>query len=124
MTDQQQIPIQNEIDLVTARMKVREMARRMGMSLADQSRISLATSSLANALGLGKAGIANGNVIIESTLNGSRKGLLIRCFRNDCDGYAPPLSYFTNERWMVDELELFTHSPEQVEVRMIKWVAF
>jgi anti-sigma regulatory factor (Ser/Thr protein kinase) len=123
MTDLLQIAIQNEIDLVTARMKVRDAARRMGMSLADQSRISLATSSLANALGLGKAGVANGSVTIECLQNGSRKGLQICCFRDDCDGYAPPVSYFSNERWMVDELEMFTHSPERVEVRMIKWMA-
>jgi anti-sigma regulatory factor (Ser/Thr protein kinase) len=120
MSDQH-IAIQNEIDLVTARMKVRDMARRMGMTLADQSRISLATSSLANALGLGKAGQACGSVEIECLQNGSRKGLLIRCFRDDCDGYAPPVSYFSNERWMVDELEMYTHSAEKVEVRMIKW---
>ncbi|MFZ6031127.1 MAG: hypothetical protein ACOYYS_25750 [Chloroflexota bacterium] len=122
MSGDQKISIQSEIDLVTARMKVRDTARRMGMTLADQSRISLATSSLANALGLGKNGHANGSVTIECLQSDNRKGLRIRCTRYDSD-YAPPLSYFSNERWMVDELEMFTPSDEQVEVCMTKWVA-
>lgn len=122
MSNEQKIAIQSEIDLVTARMKVRDTARRMGMTLADQSRISLATSSLANALGLGKNGRANGSVTIECLQNGNKRGLRIRCLRNESDGYAPPLSYFTNERWMVDELEMSTPSSEQVEVCMTKWI--
>ncbi len=114
--------IHNEVDLVTARMHVRETARHLGMSLTDQSRISLATSSLANALGLGREGKADGRVVVDTLQNGARQGLRVVCTRNDCGGYTPPLSYFGNERWMVDELELRSISSDEVEVTMIKWV--
>ena len=118
------LPIGNESDLVHARVRVRETARRIGMSLMDQSRISMATSSLANALGLGRIDISGGYVLIEKISDQGRIGLRVTCSSLTREGYTPPLSYFNNERWMVDELELHTSSPDEVKVSLIKWVTF
>lgn len=123
MTKNDVIPIHNEVDLAAARVQVREVARRIGLSLSDQSRISLATSSLATALGLGREGHANGQVSIEYLNHGNRKGVRVICKRSNCDGFIPPASYFSNERWMVDELDVNSPAPDEVEVAMIKWVA-
>jgi hypothetical protein len=114
--------INNESDLVHARLCVRESARRIGLTLTDQSRVSLATSSLANALGLGLSGRSLGYVTIEKIVDHERTGLRVTCYRNNCDGFTPPLSYFSHERWMVDEFELRSSSPDEVEVSMTKWV--
>lgn len=118
------LPINNESDLAHARLRVREAARRIGMTLMDQSRISMATSSLANALGLGRDENSVGFVFIEKVINEARIGLRVTCSRSNRDGYSPPLSYFSNERWMVDELELHSSSPDEVKVSITKWVTF
>jgi anti-sigma regulatory factor (Ser/Thr protein kinase) len=118
------LPINNESDLAHARLRVREAARRIGMSLMDQSRISMATSSLANALGLGRDENSAGFVLIEKVTDQARIGLRVTCSRGNRDGYTPPLSYFNNERWMVDELELHSSSPDEVKVSITKWVTF
>jgi len=118
------ISINNDSDLIQARLRVRETARRIGMTLMDQSRISMATSSLANALGLGLSEDSSGYITIEKVTNHTRIGLRVTCSRKNSDGYTPPLSYFSNERWMVDELELHSSSPDEVEVSITKWVTF
>jgi anti-sigma regulatory factor (Ser/Thr protein kinase) len=118
------LPINNESDLVHARLRVRETARRIGMTLMDQSRISMATSSLANALGLGRDETSIGFVLIEKVVNHTKIGLRVTCSRSNCEGFTPPLSYFNNERWMVDELELQSASPEEVQVSLTKWATF
>lgn len=118
------MPINNESDLIHARLRVRETARRIGMTLMDQSRISMATSSLANALGLGLSKRSLGYIIIEKVTSQAKIGLRVTCARKSEDEYSPPLSYFSNERWMVDELELLNSSPGEVAVSITKWVTF
>jgi anti-sigma regulatory factor (Ser/Thr protein kinase) len=115
------IPIQNESDLIQARLRVREAARRIGLSLMDQSRISMATSSLANALGLGLGERSLGLVTIEKLVEHDKIGLRVTCSRKNTDGFTPPLSYFSHERWMVDEFKLQSVSPDEVEICMTKW---
>ena len=45
MNVQRKIYINNDLDVVTARMQAREMARQLGFRTADQARISLAAST-------------------------------------------------------------------------------
>lgn len=44
------ITIKNDLDIISARLRVREVAREMGFNTIDQARISLATSELARTL--------------------------------------------------------------------------
>ena len=46
MNQKQTIHIDTELDLISARMRVRNLARSLGFNPPDQARISLATSSL------------------------------------------------------------------------------
>lgn len=121
MIKQQEIIVRSSLDVVTARVQVREMARRLGFSLTDQARISMATSSLANYLGLGKNGSSEGRISMECLEEGTRRGLKVICKRNDVDSSNYPTSYFHNESWLVDEVDLSHITPDSVEVAMIKW---
>ena len=122
-TTNQTIQIQNAGDIIAARLSVREMARHFGMSLTDQSRISLATSSLANAMGLGQGGEGEGRITVEFLQNGHRKGVKVVCMRSDCKEYIPPVTYFGSERWMVDEFDMKVLPTNAMEITMIKWIA-
>ena len=116
------MPIHDEGDLIHARLRVRETARQIGMTLMDQSRISMATSSLANALGLSRSEQSLGYIMIEKVADQSRIGLRVTCSRKNNEEFIPPISYFNNERWMVDELELLSSSQDEVSVSITKWV--
>lgn len=50
MSTERKIHVNNDLDIVTARLQAREMAKEMGFGTADQARISLATSELARVL--------------------------------------------------------------------------
>jgi len=118
----QTIAIRSGLDVVTARMRVREAARHLGMSLTDQSRISLATSCLANALGLGIDNSIQGQITIEPVTEKALKGLRIVCTRFNCNEYVPPMAYFSNERWMVDEFEVMPSVNGNLEITLAKWM--
>ncbi|HSJ58875.1 MAG TPA: ATP-binding protein, partial [Anaerolineae bacterium] len=70
MTDREPIAIQNELDIIEARMHVRKLAREAGLDLFDQARISLATSTMAIILGLEKSG--NGSIHLSQLDDGGR----------------------------------------------------
>ena len=50
MSTERRIYVNNDLDIVTARLQAREMAKELGFRTADQARISLAVSELARAL--------------------------------------------------------------------------
>lgn len=112
----------NVNDIIIVRLAVRELARHYGMNLGDQSRVSLATSSLANAMGLGQGQNVTGWIQIGLLEEGYRRGVKVACFRKDSTGFVPPLSYFGSERWMVDEFDLRALSNDTTEITMIKWI--
>ncbi len=117
------LQILNPSDIIIARLAVRDFARQSGMNLGDQSRISLATSSLANAMGLGQGRSITGWIQIGLLEEEHRRGVKVACFRKDDSGYVPPLSYFGSERWMVDEFDINTLPNNMTEISMIKWIS-
>lgn len=110
--------VRGEIDIIAARMRVRDQARLMGMDLADQSRISLATSSLAHALNIGEA--YTGEIRIETIQNGRRTGLRVICARL---AGAPGVEdrVLGAARWMVDDLQVVHLPPDVLQITLIKW---
>ncbi len=122
MTTNQTFQIKNISDIIVVRLAVRELARHSGMNLSDQSRVSLASSSLAYAMGLGQGPNVIGWIQIELFEVGYRKGVKVACFRKDSTGFVPPLSYFGSERWMVDEFDIRTLPNDTTEITMIKWI--
>lgn len=122
MLDHQTILVSSVIDIINVRMLVRQAARRMGMKLIDQSRISLATSSLADAVGLG-TGLTSGQVSINclhKNLDG-REGLQIVCQYHSKNGVGIQPNV-TNIRWMVDECNVRALSSTETEIALIKWI--
>jgi len=60
------VEIRSQRDIITARQEAREMARRLGFKLADQTRLATAVSELTrNALQYGRGGVC----IIEDASN-------------------------------------------------------
>lgn len=121
MFAEKSLTITSETDVIQARMEVRETARQLGMQMGDQARISLATSSLANALGLGD-GTMRGSIDINCLTNGKTKGLRVACtFRNNRDS-AWVTELTRNVRWMLDAIDIRQLGGDYVEIAMTKWV--
>ncbi len=120
MSESQTIMIHAQIDVITARVKVRELARALGLKTTDQARISLATSSLAQTLGLGKK--LPGQIIIDRLIREERTGVRVVCVAadaSDCD-LKPEVS--RDMGWMVDELTVETlPSNGGVQATLVKW---
>ncbi len=118
MIPEETIPVRSSIDVVTARMQVREAARKHGLNLTDQARISMATSSLASQLFSSGEARTGCQVIIEFLVNGHRVGLRVTLRWRNVPGITVTTS---NERWMVDEIDVHPVSDDIREVTMIKW---
>jgi hypothetical protein len=122
MSVRQVITIRNTHDITNSRMQVREAARRAGMDLSDQARISLATSSLIEGLGMGNEP-GSSSVSIEQVNNEQEKGLRV------VFAFAKPRYHQVvhtaagNVGWMVDDVSINYISDEQVEIILTKWVA-
>jgi hypothetical protein len=116
----QTLTIHTKTDVIRARVEVREAARRMGLDTRDQALISLATSSLADALGLGTSQRA-GTITIEG-LNGEKNnGLRVICICETFHNGGPVAGLTRDVRWMVDALDIRDPVDDQVEVVLTKW---
>ncbi|HEY74464.1 MAG: hypothetical protein DRJ03_05840 [Chloroflexi bacterium] len=119
MTDSQIITIRSEFDVITARMKVREMARTKSFDITDQARISLATSSLAETLGLGRK--HQGQIKIEALETGKQTGIQVTCAI--AAGAHPDLTLegLRNTEWLVDKLTIETLPSNELQVTIVHW---
>ncbi len=116
-----QVKVQAEIDVITARVKVRELARTVGFKTTDQARISLATSSLAHALGLGT--ILRGQIIIDCLSRGECTGVRVVCVAANAENCALTPEASQDMGWMVDELTVEMLPPNNVQATLVKWAA-
>lgn len=119
MADSQTIAVNNELDIIEARMRVRTLAREAGLDLFDQARISLATSTLAIILGLEKG--AQGWVTMKQLSGSERVGVQVICSRHDVSLHDLAGGVMDDARRMVDELQV-NESPEGgIAVTLLKW---
>ena len=118
MTQDKTIPIHDVYDIITARMQVREEARRHGMSLTDQACISMATSSLANSLVSSDNGLLEGLISIECLEKGNQIGVRVTCRWQGIPDQPLP---YGNERWMVDEIDIQQGENNTLQVVLTKW---
>lgn len=118
MTDETNILIHTASDIVTARMEVREAARRYGMSLIDQACISMAISSIAKNLISNNTDFRDGSISIECLQKGTQIGIRVTSLWKGIE-YQPPTG--TNERWMVDEIEAHSQGDGSYEIILTKW---
>ena len=77
MNMERKIYINNDLDVVTARMQARELAKEMGFRTADQARISLAASELAKVLAWNTD--ASGEIIMSDTSQNGYQGFQVVC---------------------------------------------
>ncbi len=131
MRDVETIQVQSELDIISARRRVRDLARVLGLNPTDQARISLATSSLAHIIGLGgkhKGKIYIGSLGGRAKSDGSPdKGLWVVCALR-CADVKKEVETFTPKamkdvQWMVDELDIEEVPPRDVRITLIKRMA-
>lgn len=121
MSKSQTIPVSTENDVIFARMQTRQLARALGLAIADQARISLAASSLAHAVKLGEA--SKGHIAISGLQEDGRSGLQIIC-RAVCpaDESHNLQRALEDAKWMlmVDELSIQANA-DCIEITAVKW---
>jgi len=122
MTNQERIAIHGDVDIINARMAVREYARHLGFSLTDQSCVSMASSSLAYKLDLGREGSSGGEILIESYSNHQHSGMRVRCIKNRANAADQGvITSLGNSRWLVDDIEMKPALETGIEVIVTKW---
>lgn len=106
-------------DIMAARARVRELARRKGLDITDQARISLATSSLADVLGLGTQ--RQGQIAIDSIVEEERTGIRVICTATRDARHALTPAQLDVHQLLVDELTIETPPPDDVQITLIQW---
>jgi hypothetical protein len=121
MNESQVLALHSESDIIAARLLVRRLARARGFDIADQARISLASSSLAYSLGLG--GIVNeGQIAIECLSDGARTGIRVVYTKASSAMFDLALEAFEEMRFMVDELSVERLPGDDLRVTLLKWM--
>ena len=120
MSENKVLNIYSTADIIRVRMEVRDAARSMGLNTRDQALISLATSTLTNALGLG-LGRRVGTITIECLNQEKNKGLRVVCAAKNTKISEPVDGVTKDVRWMVDALDISDPVSDQVEIALIKW---
>ena len=131
MNVQRKIYINNDLDVVTARMQAREMAKQLGFRTADQARISLAASELARVLSWNTS--TPGEIIMSDTNQNGHQGMQVACIvelkhLSPGNGAQPlgevsgPGRSLAGAYELVDESIVEEQSHEQALVTLIKWL--
>ena len=124
--EETKIYINNDLDIVMARMQAREAAKQMGFSNADQARISLAASELARVLSWKIR--EPGEIVISATTRNGHQGLQVVCLVQiehiSSEGDAsPPSRSFAGACKLVDESSVDVQNDQQARVTLIKWLS-
>jgi serine/threonine-protein kinase RsbT len=131
MNVQRKIYINNDLDVVTARMQAREMAKQLGFRTADQARISLAASELARVLSWNTN--SAGEIVMSDTSQNGHQGMQVACrvelrylsADNDAkqlDELSEASRSLAGACELVDESIVEEQSNEQALVTLIKWL--
>lgn len=130
-TVSERIVIKSDLDIVTARLRAREVAREMGFGTIDQARISLAASELARILALKMT--APGEILIAGVNTPEHVGIQVTSIDAsdekllDADGEETkePLndSALTNAMSLVDEGLVEQVGAKNIRVTLMKWLA-
>jgi hypothetical protein len=119
MGEERTLTIRNSSDAIIARAEVRKLAQKQGLDLAGQARISLATYSLANTLGMKIRFPVQ--VIINLLVKGERAGMSVACVTPENVEVGSVPEAFGDVKWMVDELSVETLPYSAMKVTLIQW---
>jgi serine/threonine-protein kinase RsbT len=131
MNLQRKIYINNDLDVVTARMQAREMAKQLGFGTADQARISLAASELARVLSWNPN--SPGEIIMSDADQNGQQGMQVTCRvelkhlsaangSNQSGEILQPSRSLAGACQLVDESIVEEQSNQQALVTLIKWL--
>ncbi len=119
MPEHRTIKIDDDYDMVVARMQTRQAASVLGFNLKDQACISLAAWSLAYSIGMGKT--CRGAIVIEPVRSEARTGMRVICTTSKPIIPETLSDAFDKTRWMVDELVVKSLPGRGLEVTVTKW---
>lgn len=119
MDNRQEVVVRRDFDVIVARSRVRDLARWLGMGATDQARISLATSSAARTMGLGRPYC--GQIVFEKLDDGGRIGVRVVCTASNGASGDSHLGSFANVRFMTDELTVEKLPSNEIRVTLVKW---
>lgn len=112
--------VAGQTDIVLLRMSVRDAARAQGMTLADQARISLATSSIAEAIDVDSEN--PGQATVSECSRHDRVGIQVTYLAQD-DERGNWNKVLGNIKWMVDDAYVERLPEGQIQVTLMKWKA-
>ncbi len=128
MSTERKIYINNDLDIVTARMQAREMARQIGFGTTDQARISLAASELARLLAW-NTGKKPGEITLSPTNKNGHPGMQVACLLSfdqiSSDSEAdqtPKQRGLDGARQLVDESSVEPQGDKYARVTLLKWL--
>jgi hypothetical protein len=119
MNESMTIPIQSAFDAITARAKVRELARETGLDVTGQARISLAAYSLANTTKLRST--SRCQLVVRVLKKGKRAGIQVLCVIPNGVSDHLTSEAFGNVKWLVDECTIETLPSDEVQVALVQW---
>lgn len=132
MSTERKVYINNDLDIVTARMQAREIARQMGFGTADQARISLAASELARILAWTPSHQPREITMSLATRNG-HPGIQVACLicfdqiPGDSEGSEAEELLKQNHslegaRQLVDESFIEPQDNNYARITLVKWL--
>ena len=132
MADEECIPIDSEIDIVTARQKGREMAARLGFSSTEMTLIATAISEVARNI---VEYARDGEISLSVAAQGDKRGVVVIACDNvpgipDIklamqDGYSTGKSLglgLPGAKRLMDEFEIVSEVGKGTKITMKKWV--
>jgi serine/threonine-protein kinase RsbT len=132
MVEAKLIPVNNDLDIVSARVEGRNMAKTLGFGIIDQARIATAISELARNLILYTEG---GRVVLEAIEREGRHGIQIVCSDEGPgiadidlvmqDGYSSQRGLgmgLPGTRRLMDEFEIESEIDVGTKVTVRKWL--
>ena len=132
MADEECIPIESEIDIVTARQKGREMAARLGFSSIELTLIATAISEVARNI---VEYAREGEISLRVVTQGDKRGIVVAACDNGPgipdiklamqDGYSTGKSLvlgLPGAKRLMDEFEIVSEVGKGTKVTMKKWV--
>jgi serine/threonine-protein kinase RsbT len=128
MNAERRVYINNDLDIVTARMQAREIARQLGFGTADQARISLAASELARILAWTPSQQPREIIMSSATRNG-HPGIQVVCLicfdqiPGDNEGNEVTQNQgLEGARQLVDESFIEPQDNKYARITLVKWL--
>ncbi|MFN8453554.1 MAG: hypothetical protein U0401_02605 [Anaerolineae bacterium] len=128
MNTARRIYVNNDLDVVMARLQAREMAKQIGFGTADQARISLAASELARVLSWDTG--QPGEIVMSDTQSNGQQGIQVTCLikleylpqTDEMPEGSVPSRNLAGACQLVDESVVEPLDNKQARVTLMKWL--